>query len=101
MTVEDEVQDYGRKKKKNPAVMANCIRRMMTRLKKNDLGLDMNELEAMARSMCENIVKDGTDPGKLERCVLKVKKSLRKSHPDWSAEKIKTSAFKICNSRLK
>jgi hypothetical protein len=101
MTVEDEVQDYGRKKKKNPAVMANCIRRMMTRLKKNDLGLDINELEAMARSMCENIVKNKTDSGKLERCVLKVKKSLRKSHPDWSAEKIKTSAFKICNSRLK
>jgi hypothetical protein len=95
MTVEDK------KKKKNPATMADCVNRLTRRIMKSDLDLSRDEAESMARSMCEGIVKNKTDPGKLERCVLKVKKSLRKSHPDWSAEKIKTSAFKICNSRLK
>jgi hypothetical protein len=41
------------------------------------------------------------DVTKLERCVQSVKKDLRKRHPDWSAEKIKSSAFAICNSRIK
>jgi len=96
----EQIEDK-RKRKKNPATMADCIYNLIRKLKKNGLGLDESELEAMARSMCENIVKDKIDPGKLERCVLKVKKSLRKQHPEWSEEKVKTTAFKICNSKLK
>jgi hypothetical protein len=46
-------------------------------------------------------IEELEDETKLERCVMKVKASLRKRFPGWSAEKIKTSAFKICNSRLK
>jgi len=35
-------------------------------------------------------------PEKLERCVAKTKKSLKKSHPDWSDEKIEQVAWATC-----
>lgn len=37
----------------------------------------------------------------LEECVLSVKKSLKKRNPGWSSDKIKSSAYAICNSRMK
>jgi len=97
----DSVQDK-QKKKRNPATMADCIRRMTRKIKKSDLGLAEVEANAMAHSVCESIAtKDKVDSNKLERCVLKVKKDLRAKHADWSEDKIKASAFKICNSKLK
>jgi ribosomal protein L37AE/L43A len=41
------------------------------------------------------------DGASLEECVLSVKKSLRKEHPDWDADKVKSSAFSICKSKGK
>jgi hypothetical protein len=35
-------------------------------------------------------------PAKLERCVAKTKKSLKKAHPDWSDEKISQVAWASC-----
>lgn len=43
----------------------------------------------------DSTVEDGT----LEKCVLGVKRSLRKEHPEWSEDKIKSSAFAICNAK--
>jgi hypothetical protein len=54
------------------------------------------ELEDMAEEL-----EDGVSPSKLERCVLKVKQSLRKRYPGWGEKRIKSSAFAICNSRIK
>lgn len=48
-------------------------------------------------NLIQNSLEDGT---KLERCVLKVKQSLRKRNPSWSEKRIKSSAFAICNSQL-
>lgn len=48
-------------------------------------------------SMDDNL----TDGAKLEECVMSVKADLRKRHPDWSPEKVKASAFAICNARTK
>lgn len=41
------------------------------------------------------------EDGKLERCVLEVKRSLQKEHPDWTEDKIKSSSFAICQSKNK
>lgn len=49
----------------------------------------------------DEAVQDGVDKGKLERCVLEVKKQLREKHPDWDSKKIKSSAFAICTAQLK
>lgn len=35
-------------------------------------------------------------PAKLERCVTELKKSLRKEHPEWDAEKIEQVAYATC-----
>jgi hypothetical protein len=45
--------------------------------------------------------EDLTDADKMERCVLKVKSQLRNKNPDWSEDRIKSSAFAICTSQLK
>lgn len=41
------------------------------------------------------------DAAKLERCVLSVKKSIRKKNPEMSEKEVKSRAFAICNSRIK
>jgi hypothetical protein len=46
-------------------------------------------------------LEENQDGVKLESCVLQVKKSLRQKHPDWSEDRIKSSAFAICNASLK
>lgn len=46
-------------------------------------------------------VDETLEDATLEECVLAVKKSLRKEHPDWAEDKIKSSAFAICNSKMK
>jgi len=82
--------------------MADCIRNMERKMKKNDLGLTGPEVHAMARSICESmVIKNKADSNKLERRILKIKKGIREKYPDWSEDKITTSAFKICNSELK
>jgi ribosomal protein L37AE/L43A len=68
-----------------------------------------DRINAAAESACIHLlVTDNTeeiDPtiedATLEECVLSTKKSLRKQHPDWSADRVKSSAFAICNSRMK
>ena len=55
----------------------------------------------MAKLVCDETKEIKDIPAKVERCVLSVKKDLRKRHPDWSYDKIKTSAYKICNSKIK
>jgi len=63
---------------------------------------DIPPLHASCKCGLEIIQNSPVEDGaKLERCVLKVKASLRKEHPDWDADRIKSSAFAICNSRLK
>jgi hypothetical protein len=46
-------------------------------------------------------VEENLEDATLEECVRSVKASLRKDHPDWDSEKIKSSAFAICKSRMK
>lgn len=41
------------------------------------------------------------DGEKMDRCVDGVKASLRKRYPRWSQQKVESSAFAICTSRLK
>lgn len=45
--------------------------------------------------------EDLGDGAKLERCVLQVKQQLREKHPSWSDDKVKSSAYAICNTSLK
>lgn len=47
------------------------------------------------------VVDEDFEDATLEECVLSVKKSLRKKNPGMSEDKLKESAFKICNSRMK
>lgn len=37
---------------------------------------------------------------KVERCVISVKKDLRKRHPTWSGSRVKSSAIAICRSKF-
>jgi hypothetical protein len=41
------------------------------------------------------------DQDKMERCVLKVKQSLRKKNPGWSEKRVKSAAHAICNKQLR
>ena len=45
--------------------------------------------------------QDLEDGSKLERCVLNLKTSLRKSHPDWDEKKIKSVAIATCTKQQK
>jgi hypothetical protein len=83
------------------ARVSNCMQRMVSILKKDNPTLDNRDLKALAKMVCLARISDEKleDVSELEKCVLKVKKSLRKQHPDWSEKKIKSSAFAICKSR--
>lgn len=107
----DEVLDYNNiedkrkgsaEKAARKARMNNCIQRMIPILKRDNPTLDNRDLKALAEVVCVGRLNDGIEDGtKLERCVLQVKKSLRKQHPDWNEKKIKSTAFAICNDRIK
>lgn len=55
--------------------------------------------EVACAHMLENAVDSELEDGTLESCVLAVKKSLKKKNPSMSEDKIKSSAFAICQSR--
>lgn len=55
-------------------------------------------LKVVQRKEDSEPLSDGT---KLERCVLKVKAQLKEKHSDWDEDKIKSSAFAICSSKIK
>jgi ribosomal protein L37AE/L43A len=96
-----KVSNIGSKKSQR----RRCISKYKASLKANDPTMDEATLDALAEAACNFLldaeVEEEFEDGTLEECVLSVKKNLRKEHPDWSADKIKSSAFAICNSRMK
>ena len=40
-------------------------------------------------------------PAKYLKCISSTKKSLKKQHPNWSSEKIKSAAYAICTEQFK
>ncbi len=62
---------------------------------------DFSCLACSHKFKMEEGVEEPVEDATLEQCVLSVKKSLRKDNPGMSEDAIKTSAFKICNARMK
>lgn len=103
--LQNSVQDEG--PGSNRAQYRRCVSKFKAALKARDPEMDDAEVTARAEAACYTLldtaddVEENLEDGTLEECVLSVKKSLRKQHPDWSEDKIKSSAFAICNSRMK
>lgn len=93
---------------------SKCVLKAKARLRSQHPDWDEGKIEMLAEVACDHHLQRTNDieneesedvaiedVAKLERCVLKVKKQLRKEHPDWDEDKIKSSAFAICNAQLK
>ena len=85
-----------------------CKQKAKSRLRVRHPDWTEDQIESASEAACihlldmiEEDIDETIEDATLEECVLSVKKSLRKQHPDWSADKIKSSAFAICNSRIK
>lgn len=89
----------------NRAQFRRCTSKYKAALKSQDPNLDENLLNTLAEAACNFLLSDKVEEdiedATLEECVLSIKKSLRKEHPDWDEDKIKSSAFAICKSRNK
>lgn len=57
--------------------------------------------EPVSAQLLDSMDSDGEDlTAKEERCVMSVKTDLRKRHPTWSSERVKSSAIAICRSKF-
>lgn len=98
-----DVEDAGPGSKR--AQYRRCISKFKAELLQTEPTMDPSKAEKIAQVACyyllDEMEEEDIEDATLEECVKSTKKSLKKQHPDWDSDKIKSSAFAICKSKGK